>query len=74
MPEPLPDPIMIFCIGCRSAIVEYPPPGADPTEVGRRLVDQAKAEGWRDRPDWYCPRCVRELFRPRLPIGGNGVS
>ena len=67
----MPDPVSISCRHCRSGLEQEPARDEDPETVWLQLLADALAAGWSDRPDgFYCPRCTRELFRPRLPLEG----
>jgi len=72
MPEPdrflFPIPVRVTCTHCGSGLEEEACTPEQADLIAVRLLTQALVEGWADRPDGlYCPRCVLELFRPRLP-------
>jgi len=65
MPSPI--PVTVTCRHCRSGLEQEPAHDEDADIVWAQLLADALAAGWQDRPDGlYCPRCVRELFAPRL--------
>ena len=68
-----PIPVQIICW---SGLVEDAGTAADADRIAVRLLADALAAGWSDRPDGlYCPRCVAELFRPLgMPVEVGGLN
>ena len=74
-PDPIPIPVRVTCCYCRSGLEEEAATPEQADVVAVRLLTQALAEGWLDRPDGlYCPRCVAELFRLRLGGLADGLG
>jgi len=49
---------------------------AEEIEVGQALLDAALDGGWYDRESdgWYCPRCARDVSRPRVQMNGTDLA
>jgi len=64
----MPVPVHVACSHCGSGIGADARTQADADRLRGSLMAQAMTEGWLVRAGrLYCPRCVTELFRPRLP-------
>ena len=62
-----PIPVEITCRHCRSGLVEEAATEEQVAVIACALLADALAAGWTERVDGlYCPRCVRELFAPKL--------